>query len=124
MALKNYRELDVWKVEMDLVEAVYRLTSSWPSDERFGLTTQSRRAAVSVPANIAEGYGRAHPREYLHHLSYARGSLLELETHLIVAGRVGFMTKTQAQPTWSLCQRVGKMLLAQISVLKRKGADD
>ena len=118
MALKSYRELDVWKRGVDLVESVYRLTSQWPESERFGLTSQARRAATSIPANIAEGYGRSHSKEYQHHLAYARGSLLELETHIIVAGRLGFMSKSDARPSWALCQEVGKMLRSQIRALR------
>lgn len=69
MPLKSYRELEVWKRAVDLVELVYRLTAKWPEPERFGLTNQARRAATSIPANIAEGYGRAHPKEYQQHLA-------------------------------------------------------
>ena len=77
---------------MQLVEAVYRATSSFPVDERFGLTAQLRRAAVSVPSNIAEGAARRSTSEYLRHLSFARGSLAELSTQLAIAQRLGFGT--------------------------------
>jgi four helix bundle protein len=77
--LHSYRQLDVWKESLALVADVYRITRKLPADERFGLTSQMRRAAVSVPCNIAEGYGRAARGEYLNHLSFARGSGNEVE---------------------------------------------
>ncbi len=110
MSLRSYRELDVWKLAMDLVENVYRLTRSFPADERFGMTSQLQRAAISVPANIAEGYGRTHRGDYLHHLSIARGSLMEVETHLALAARLKFVTREQALQSWRILQDVGKML--------------
>lgn len=77
--LKSYRDLEVWKRSLLLVEDVYRVTRNLPPDERFGLTSQMRRASVSVTCNIAEGYGRSTRGEYLNHLSSARGSLYEVE---------------------------------------------
>jgi four helix bundle protein len=110
MALKNYRELDSWKKAMDFVEVVYELTSLFPDEEKFGLTSQLRRAAVSIPSNIAEGYGRAHRGDYLHHLSIANGSLTEAETQLILAVRLKFVSKEQASAAWALSQDLGKLL--------------
>jgi four helix bundle protein len=75
---------------MELVEAVYRETSRWPREEQFGLTTQARRAAVSVPSNVAEGHGRTGAREYAHHVSIAYGSLCELETQLLIGEQLGY----------------------------------
>jgi four helix bundle protein len=118
--MQTYKELDVWKVAVDLVEQVYVLTRGFPSDERFGLIAQMRRAAVSIPANIAEGYGRSHRGDYLHHLSFARGSLLELETHLTIALRLGFAADAQVQPISSLLDRVGRMLHKLIDSLSRQ----
>ena len=88
MGLKTYRELDVWKKAIDLVEAVYVLTATFPASERYGLASQLQRSAVSIAANIAEGYGRSHRGDYLHHLSISRGSLMEVETHLTLAVRL------------------------------------
>jgi four helix bundle protein len=85
----SFRKLDVWRDAMDLVEDVYRRTESFPARERFGLTSQLRRAAVSVPANIAEGYGRATRGEYLNFLSVAKGSLNEVETLCLICARLG-----------------------------------
>lgn len=88
MALASYRELSVWQRSMDLTVAVYDVAKALPADERYGLGSQLKRAAVSVPANIAEGYGRTHRGGYLRHLSIARGSLSEVETLLAIAVRV------------------------------------
>jgi four helix bundle protein len=120
MALKTYRDLEVWKKAMDLVVDVYRLTEEFPPQEKYGLTSQIQRAAVSVPANIAEGYGRSHRKEYLHHLSIARGSLAELETHLTLAVRLGFLPRERVLDSWTLTQAVGKMLNRLIGALESK----
>ena len=110
MGLKTYRDLDVWQRSVDLVLTAYALSKKLPSKERFGLTSQLQRAAVSIPANIAEGYGRIHRGDYVHHLSMARGSLAELETHVTVAVRPGFIERDEAMEVWNLSQEVGKML--------------
>ncbi len=119
MPLKTYRELEAWKKGIELVEAIYLLCKTMPAEERFGLISQIQRAAVSIPANIAEGYGRTHRGEYVHHLSIARGSLMELETHLTVIVRLGMVTREQATTAWSLCQEVGKLLGGLIASLQR-----
>ncbi|HEV3447273.1 MAG TPA: four helix bundle protein [Gemmataceae bacterium] len=77
MGIQSYRELEVWQLGMDLAEECYRVTKGFPKEELFGLTCQIRRAAASIPANIAEGQGREHTKEFLHHLSVARGSLMD-----------------------------------------------
>jgi four helix bundle protein len=93
--LRSYRELKVWKRSMVLVTDVYRISRSFPPDERFGLTSQLRRAAVSITTNIAEGYGRATRGEYLNHLSVARGSLFEVEALITVSAELSFLTKEE-----------------------------
>lgn len=108
--LRSYRDLDVWKKSIDLVEAVYKASSSWPGEERFGLTNQARRAAVSIPANLAEGAERHGTGEFLQFIGIAKGSLAELETHLTIAERLGFLP---AEPARALEQRmaeIGRML--------------
>jgi four helix bundle protein len=119
--IQSYRELDVWKKAIDLVEQVYLVTRAFPADERFGLVSQIRRSAVSVPANIAEGYGRTHRGDYLHHLSIARGSLLEVETHLTIAVRLAFVSSEQVEALWHTSQEVGKMLRSMIDALQPSG---
>ena len=122
--MKSYRELEVWKKAMDMVVAVYGLTGDFPAQERYGLASQMQRAAVSIPANIAEGYGRIHRGDYLHHLSSARGSLAELETHVALAVRLDFAERQKAIDIWDMTQEVGKMLSGTIRALQAKAKSD
>jgi four helix bundle protein len=94
---RGYKDLFVWRYSIDLVPLIYRITKSFPSDELFGITSQLRRAIVSVPSNIAEGQGRAHHKEFIHFLSIALGSLAEVDTLLIIAGKLGFINQSQLQ---------------------------
>jgi four helix bundle protein len=91
MAGPSYRDLIAWQRAVDLVERIYRVTANWLREEVYGLTNQIRRSAVSVPANIAEGQGRCSRKDFARHLSIAYGSLCEVETHLIVAERLGYI---------------------------------
>src|SRR5438105_292586 len=118
MAIQTYRDLEVWQKSMDLVVEVYRQANSFPREEQFGLSNQIKRSAVSVPANIAEGHGRLHRGDFLRHLSIARGSLTETETHLLIAIRLGYLDRGQAKPTWSLLQEVGRLLSGLIRSLE------
>ena len=102
---------------MDLAEACYRLGELLPDNERYGLTSQIQRAPASIPANIAEGYGRSHRGDYLRHLSIARGSLMELETHFILSVRVQRLERNEVKEAWSIAQEVGKMLTQLIRSL-------
>ncbi|MBI5092246.1 MAG: four helix bundle protein [Candidatus Hydrogenedentes bacterium] len=120
MGLKNYRELDAWQKAMDLVESVYRLTAVFPPHERYGLAGQAQRAAVSIPANIAEGYGRIHRGDYLHHLSISSGSLAELETHLTIAVRLNYVPREDAVETWGHVRETGKLLTKLMQSLDAK----
>lgn len=92
---RRHHKLEVWQDGMLLVERIYQLTASFPNDERFGLTSQIRRAAISVPSNIAEGAARRSRAEYVQFLSIARGSLSELETQALIARRLGYSTQDQ-----------------------------
>ena len=106
----SYQDLIVWQQAMDLAAAVYSATRSWPKEELYGLTSQTRRAATSVPANIAEGYGREHRGYYLQFLRIAQGSLKELETHLLIADRVGIAAAGSLTPLMERNKSVGKLL--------------
>jgi four helix bundle protein len=94
MTISGFRDLVAWQRAMDLAEGVYHASATWPREEVFGLTAQARKAAVSVMANIAEGQGRTGPREFMHHLSIADGSLSEVEAHLLFAHRLRFLDDT------------------------------
>ena len=87
-----YKDLDVWKLGIDLVVEIYQITARFPNDELFGLVSQMRRAAVSIPSNIAEGSGRRNTKEFIQFLYIAKGSLLELETHIEIARRLNYIT--------------------------------
>jgi four helix bundle protein len=110
VAGQNYRDLVVWQRAMDLAQAVYDLTRSFPPDERFGLTAQVRRAAVSIPSNIAEGQGRGGEAEFVRFLRIAHGSLREVETQLTLALRCGLATEDAVRPVLDLCGEVGRLL--------------
>jgi len=107
---------------MALAEACYRLTRQFPREELFGLTSQVRRGAGSVPANIAEGHGRENTGSFVQHLRVSQGSLKELETHLILAERVGILAAVDLQPILAQCESLGKMLRALIRSLQDKSA--
>jgi four helix bundle protein len=105
---------------MTLAESRYRLTRQFPRDELFGLTSQIRRAAGSVPANIAEGHGRENTGNFVQHLRISQGSLKELETHLLLAERVGILPVLDLQSALTQCESLGKMLRALIRSLQDK----
>ena len=110
MAVQYYRQLKVWQKAMDLAEQCYQVTRTFPKEELFGLTSQIRRAAVSVPANIAEGHGRYHTKEFLNHLSIARGSLMEVETHLQLSQRIGLLSLQTVDGLLTLTDEISRML--------------
>jgi four helix bundle protein len=119
MTIETYRDLRVWRDAMDLAEACYRLTARFPADERFGLTSQIRRACVSIPANIAEGYGRNSKGAYVQFLRVAQGSLKELETHLLLVERLGLAATEAAAPLLASTDALGRMLWALIRSLEQ-----
>ncbi|HUI25525.1 MAG TPA: four helix bundle protein [Candidatus Kryptonia bacterium] len=110
MGVRNYSELIAWQKAMDLVEAVYQATQRFPREELYGLTAQIRRTAVSVPSNIAEGEGRKSRKEFLHHLSIAYGSLRELETQVMIAGRLNYLEASEVARLLQLAGEVGRLL--------------
>jgi len=114
MTIRSYRDLRVWQAGMDLAENAYRLSKKFPASEIYGLTSQIRRSATSVPANIAEGYGRESTRSYIQFLKTARGSLRELETHVLLAQRIGLIDATDSTDLIKKAESIGKMLSALI----------
>src|SRR5580693_3678499 len=116
---KSYRDLVAWQQAMDLVTAVYRLTASFPREEIYGLVSQMRRAAVSIPSNIAEGQGRHGRAEFRHFLRQANGSLMELETQASIAERLDYITSDEANNLLNNAAEVGKILNGLIASLER-----
>jgi len=110
--VRSFKELRVWQGAMELVEVIYRLTASLPSEENHGLESQLRRAAVSIPSNIAEGQSRTSTKEFLNHLSMARGSLAEIETQLEITVRLGFFSAERVAAADSSIQKLGKQMHA------------
>jgi len=108
--INSHRDLTVWQKAMDLAVQTYRLTSKFPSNETYRLVSQATRAAASVPANIAEGYARATKRDYANFLAIAKGSLMETETFMMLAIRLGYLTNTEATGALGLITEVSKML--------------
>jgi len=120
MSVRNYTELQVWQKSMDLVVACYEVATVFPKTEMYGLTSQLQRAAVSVPANIAEGQGRNHTREFINHLSMAYGSLMEVETHLQIAARLAYIDQSQLDNRLLQTNEIGRMLNGLMQSLNRK----
>jgi len=110
MELRSHRDLKVWQLGMRLVKEVYRLSQKWPNAERYGLCDQARRAAVSVPANIAEGHGRQTTKDFLRFVSIAMGSLAELETYLLLSVELGYCSAEDVGGPMRGCDGEGRML--------------
>ena len=119
---QNHRDLKVWQTSIDLVETVYRLSRDWPNHELYGLVSQVRRASVSVPANIAEGAGRRSTGEFIQFVGIARGSLAELETLFVVAGRLGYLDDSVLDHLLSDVAEVGRMLTGLMHSLRDRQA--
>lgn len=115
---ESFRNLEVWQRAIELTLAVYKLTAAFPDSERFGLTSQLRRAAVSVASNIAEGYGRSTRGEYVLFLGHARGSISEVETQIVIAKALEFGSKEDLRNAESLCNQVGRMLRGLMKSLR------
>jgi len=121
-SINSYRDLRVWQEAMALAESCYRLTKSFPRDELFGLTSQIRRAGASIPANIAEGHGRENTGSFVQSLRVSQGSLKELETHLLLAERVGILPKAELETALLRCDCLGKIVRALIRSLQDKSS--
>jgi len=120
MRVKDYRDLIVWQKAMDLVEQIYKLTRLFPREEQYGLTVQVRKAAVSVPSNIAEGQGRRTTKEFLQFLSIASGSLKEVQTHVMIAQRLGYLSEEQTSQAMNLAEEVGRLHSGLVASLEAK----
>ena len=120
MGYLNYQDLLVWQKAIELVKEVYSLVKLLPAEERFGLGDQMRRAAISIPSNIAEGEARKSRKEFANFLSIANGSRAELETQLIIATQLEYIDKGQTKPALSLCAEISKMLFALIQSIENE----
>lgn len=118
--MTSFRDLRVWKMGMDLVEQVYRLTSFFPKHEVYGLASQMQRAAVSIPSNVAEGHNRRYRKEYLHHLSMAQASLAELETQIEIAARLKYSSPEQAELVLGTATSLRRQLHALRNALEER----
>jgi four helix bundle protein len=118
--IRSYKDLEVWQKAMALAELCYRVTADFPRDEIYGMTAQIRRAAVSVPANIAEGYGRDQTGSFLQFLRIAQGSTRELETHIILARRIDLLRADIQEALLDECEAISKMLRSLIRSLEAR----
>jgi four helix bundle protein len=116
----TFKDLAVWQKAIDQAEACYKLASRFPREEAYGMSSQIRRASVSIAANIAEGHGREHTGSFVQFLRQAQGSLKELETHLIIVERVRLANAAELTPLKDNCETIGKMLRGLIRSLQRK----
>jgi four helix bundle protein len=119
--MRPHEKLDVWNKPVDFVVAVYKITETFPKEEKFGLVSQLSRAAVSVPANIAEGAGRNSPKEFAHFLSNAQGSASEVETELLIAHRLGYLDEKNYLALRASLDNIGRMITGLSQHLKQKG---
>ena len=122
MTVRNYQELVAWQKAMDLVEDVYKLTKHFPREELYALTSQIRRAAVSVPSNIAEGQGRRTTSDFLRHLSIAYGSLREVETQAMIAQRLKYVAGANVKSVIDRAGDVWRLLNGLMSALEKRTA--
>lgn len=118
----TYKDLEAWQLSIALVVEIYRGTASFPREEMFGLTSQMRRAAVSVASNIAEGKGRFSDRELAQFLAVARGSVFEIETQIVIALKLGFIANNEASKLSNRCAEVGRLLNGLIRAVKKPAA--
>jgi len=117
---QHYKDLIAWQKAMDLVAAIYAVTEKFPKREVYSLTDQIRRAAVSVPSNIAEGQAHYNHREFLHFLQHSRGSLAELETQILLAQRLNYVAPTDADPLLRQIEELGRILNGLINSIRNK----
>ncbi|MCS7216038.1 MAG: four helix bundle protein [Thermodesulfovibrio sp.] len=120
MKIQSYQDLQVWKKGIELTEKIYQVCKSFPQEEKYALTSQIQKSAISIPANIAEGWGRNSKKEYIQFLSIARGSVYELETHLIIAQKIGYIQEALLKELLQMTESLGKMLLSLIRSLEKK----
>ena len=114
MKIKSYKDLNIWKRSIGLVEDIYKITQNFPKEEIYGLTSQLRRAAVSIPSNIAEGFTRLHNKEYRQFLYISLGSCAELNTQIIISSRLSYISSEKANGTLNEIEEISKMIVGLI----------
>ena len=119
--IESYQDLEVWKQSKDLVRNIYEVTKSFPKEEQFGLTNQLRRAAVSIPSNIAEGCGRNHIKDSIQFFFISRGSLYEIETQIIIAHDLGFVSISEQENTIAKIKSCKRLLNGFINYFQNRG---
>jgi len=117
---RSHRDLKIWQIALDLTETLYRITADWPKHEQYGLISQVRRAAVSVPANVAEGAGRRTAGEFMHFVGIARGSLAELETLIVLSRRLGYIEEPTYRALYDDLLELGRMTTGLIRSLEER----
>jgi four helix bundle protein len=118
--IRSYRDLKAWQKAMELVREIYRVSRKFPKEELFGLMSQIRRAAVSVPSNIAEGHAKLSRKEYQHFLGHARGSLAEIETQILIAKDLDYLNEIDMNYILNLSAEVGRVLNGLLASLREK----
>lgn len=119
--MKTHKELDVWRNAVDFVTSIYEMTRAYPKEEQYGIVSQIRRSAVSVPSNIAEGAGRGHSKEYVRFLYIAQGSLSEIETQIIISQKLKYISEVEFDSIISRVKVIQKQLSGLIKYLKTNG---
>ncbi|MBU4272082.1 MAG: four helix bundle protein [Planctomycetes bacterium] len=120
MSVKDYRDLIVWQKAMNLVETIYRTTKTFPREEIYGLTSQIRRAAISIPSNIAEGNGRHTTRDYVHFLGMAYGSVKEVETQVLISERLRYINSDRSGELVQMTTEIARLISGLVNSLNRK----
>ncbi|WP_310410002.1 four helix bundle protein [Chamaesiphon sp. OTE_8_metabat_110] len=123
MGISSFRELRVWQLGMELTEKIYRLTADFPKSETYGLSSQMRRSAVSIPSNLAEGHGRNSTKEFLQFIAIAFGSICELETQILLSHRLKYIETTDLETTLALLTETSKTTRGLQKALKAKLGD-
>ena len=116
--MKSYKELIVWQKSIELVIQIYKVTKTFPKEEVYGLTSQTQRADVSIPSNIAEGHDRNSSKEFVQFLYISRGSLAELETQILIAEKLGYMNQEEKTSILNNCYEIGKMINGLLKSIK------
>jgi len=118
MAIKSYKDLNIWNKGIDIASGIYKITPRFPKEEAYGLSSQMKRSAVSIPSNIAEGFSRQHNNEYKQFLYVAVGSCAELETHLVISMNQGYISKNEYDELSRMVDHEARMIMSMVKSIK------